>query len=152
MLEAITTQLPQKKGTFTVNEPMYELVDWNHKFLPPGPLLNDPRVTVLNDPGPGPLSRQAGELHAILLHLDVAPLGPRNRPWVDDRRWLSAAFEALQPGGLLAIAGSRYVPNLTRRLQQSGFDVAEHTVPVSPNAKRPKLQPIWLARKGQPIA
>ena len=41
-------------------------------------------------------------------------MGPRNRPWVDDRRWLSAAYEALQAGGLLAIAGSRPVANLTR--------------------------------------
>lgn len=151
-LEAITTQLPQKKGTFIVAEPLPELVEWNRKFLPPGPLVNDARVSVEDDPGPSALGHHRGELHAILLHLDASPLGPRNRPWVDDRRWLSAAYEALQPGGMLAIAGSRYVTNLGRRLQQSGFDVAEYTVPASPNAKKPRLHPLWLARKGRPLA
>ena len=88
-------------------------------------------------------------LHAILLHLDASPTGPRNRPWVDDRRWVSAAYEALQDGGLLAIAGSRYAPNLTRNLQRSGFEVAEFTVPAVPGAKKTRLLPIWLARKGK---
>jgi hypothetical protein len=68
---------------------------------------------------------------------------------VDDRRWLAGAYEALQAGGLLAIASSRPVASLTRRLQRSGFEVAEFTVPASPNAKRSRMQPIWLARKGR---
>lgn len=76
-------------------------------------------------------------------------MGPRNRPWVDDRRWLSAAYEALQAGGLLAIAGSRPVANLTRNLQRSGFEVAEFSVPSAPGAKKPRFLPIWLARKGK---
>ncbi len=149
-LAAITKELPQKKGTFIVAEPAPEIIQWNREHLPPGPLVNDSRVSIENDPGTSALARRAGELHAILLHLDAAPLGPRNRPWVDDRSWLAAAYEALQPGGMLAIAGSRSVANLAKRLRQAGFDVAEHTVPVSPNAKRPRLQPIWLARKGRP--
>ena len=99
--------------------------------------------------GPQSLIKHAGLLHAILVHLDASPTGPRNRTWIDERRWVSAAFEALQPGGLLAIAGSRHVANLTRRLQGSGFEVAEFTVPSSPNAKRPRFLPIWLGRKGK---
>ena len=31
----------------------------------------------------------------------------------------------------------------------TGFEVAEFTVPSSPNAKRPRFLPIWLARKGK---
>ena len=62
---------------------------------------------------------------------------------------MAAAYEALQAGGLLAIAGSRPVANLTRRLQGSGFEVAEFSVPASPDAKKTRLLPIWLARKGQ---
>ena len=102
-----------------------------------------------NDCGPAALICQAGLLHAILLHLDAAPTGPGNRPWVDDRRWLAAAYEALQVGGLLAIAGSRPVANLTRRLQRAGFAVAEFTVPAAPDARKSRLLPIWLARKGK---
>jgi len=83
------------------------------------------------------------------LHLDASPGGPGNRPWVDDRRWLAAAYEALQAGGLLAIAGSRPVANLGRRLQRCGFEVAEFTVAAAPEAKKPRWLPIWLARKGK---
>jgi spermidine synthase len=149
-LAAAALELKQKRATFIVAEPLADLPVWHRNFLPESPLLTDPRVVLENDCGPSALGRQSGALHAILLHLDASPAGPRNRPWVDDSRWLSSAYEALQQGGLLAIAGSRYVPNLTRRLQRSGFDVAEFTVPSSPGAKKPRLLPIWLARKGRP--
>ncbi len=149
-LSAAAAELRQKRGAFTVVEPLPELPAWHRAHLPESPLLNDPRVVVESDCSPAMLSRQNGSLHAILLHLDGAPAGPGNRPLVDDRRWLAAAYEALQAGGLLAIAGSRHVAGLSRRLQRSGFEVAEFTVPASPNAKKLRLLPIWLARKSAP--
>jgi hypothetical protein len=147
-LGAVAAELKQKRGTFIVAEPLAELPEWHRKHLPDSP-LSDPRVVIENDCGPAALTRMAGSLHAILLHLDASPAGPRNRPWTDDRRWLSAAYESLQPGGLLAIAGSRPLPTLTRNLQRSGFEVAEFTVPASPDAKKSRLLPIWLARKSR---
>jgi spermidine synthase len=150
-IAAAAAELKQKRATLIVAEPLAALPEWHRQYLPDSPLLNEPRVLLENDCGPSALHRQAGMLHAILLHLDASPGGPGNRPWVDDRRWLSAAYEALQAGGLLAIAGSRPLANLTRRLQRSGFDVAEFQVPASPNAKRSRLQPIWLARKGRAV-
>lgn len=150
-LAAITKELPQKKGTFIVAEPLHELPVWHGQYFREGPLAVDRRVTLETDPNAPALARKSGTLHAILIHLDAAPLGPRNRPLTDNRAWLAAAYESLQPGGLLAIASSRPVENLTKKLQQAGFDVAEHTVPISPNAKRARLQPIWLARKGRPV-
>lgn len=146
---AATAELKQKRAVFTVEEPLAVMADWHRAHLPDSPLLNDPRVAIDTDNGPSALARQAGTLHAILLHLDASPTGPGNRPWIQDRRWLSAAYESLQAGGLLAIAGSRYLAPITRRLQQAGFQVAEFTVPSSPNAKKPRLLPIWLARKGR---
>lgn len=148
-IAAVAKELPQKRAKFIVAEPSADITDWHRKLIPDSPLLTEPRVLLENDCGPQALIRHAGALHAILVHLDASPTGPRNRTWVDERRWVSAAFEALQPGGLLAIAGSRHVANLTRRLQGSGFEVAEFTVPSSPNAKRPRFLPIWLARKGK---
>lgn len=148
-LAAVARELPQKRANFIVAEPLAAIPDWHRAHLPDSPLLNDARVTLENDCGPGGLKGHTGLLHAILVHLDASPTGPRNRTWLDERRWMSAAFEALQQGGLLAIAGSRHVPTLTRRLQGSGFEVAEFTVPSSPNAKRPRFLPIWLARKGK---
>ena len=148
-LATACAELKQKRAHFLVAEPLSALPEWHRRHLPESPLLTDPRVVLEEDCGPSALTRQAGLLHAILLHLDASPSGPRNRPWVDDRRWLSAAFEALQPGGLLAIAGSRPVANLTRNLQRSGFEVAEFSVPAAPGAKKPRLLPIWLARNGR---
>jgi spermidine synthase len=150
-LAAVAKELPQKRATFIVAEPLAAIPDWHRTHLPDSPLLTDSRVSLETDCGPSGLIRQDGLLHAILVHLDASPTGPRNRTWVDERRWVSAAFEALQPGGLLAIAGSRHVASLTRRLQGSGFEVAEFTVPSSPNAKRPRFLPIWLARKGKAV-
>ena len=148
-LAAVAKELPQKRANFIVAEPLAAIPEWHRAHIPTSPLLTDSRVTLENDCGPQALIRHAGLLHAILVHLDASPTGPRNRTWVDERRWVSAAFEALQQGGLLAIAGSRHVASLTRRLQGSGFEVAEFTVPSSPHAKRPRFLPIWLARKGK---
>lgn len=148
-IASVAKELPQKRANLIVAEPSAAIVDWHRSHLPASPLLTDSRVSLENDCGPSGLLRHAGLLHAILVHLDASPTGPRNRTWVDERRWVSAAYEALQQGGLLAIAGSRHVANLTRRLQGSGFDVAEFTVPSSPNAKKPRFLPIWLARKGK---
>jgi hypothetical protein len=147
-LAAAAAELKQKRGTFIVAEPLAAIAEWHKKHLPESAFLTDPRVVLENDCGPAALIRHAGALHAILIHLDASPAGPGNRPWVDDRRWLSAAYEALQPGGLLAIAASRPVANLARRLQRGGFEVAEFTVSASPNAKRSRMHPVWLARKG----
>jgi len=148
-LAAAGTELKQKRGTFIVAEPLAAMAEWHRAHLPDSPLLTDTRVVLENDCGPAALIRQAGLLHAILIHLDAAPAGPGNRPWVDDKRWLAAAYESLQAGGLLAIANSRPLANLTRKLQRCGFEVAEFTVPASPNAKRSRMQPIWLARKSR---
>lgn len=148
-LAAVAKELPQKRANFLVAEPLAELPRWHREFIPESPLNHDGRIILGTDCGPGALIPHSDTLHAILVHLDASPLGPRNRPWVDEKRWVAAAYEALQRGGLLAIAGSRPVPTLTRRLQGSGFEVAEFTVPSSPNAKKPRFLPIWLARKGK---
>ncbi|MEO5916733.1 MAG: hypothetical protein ABIS50_21070 [Luteolibacter sp.] len=150
-IAAVAKELPQKRATFIVAEPMAAIPEWHRTHIPDSPLLVEPRILLENDCSPQALIRQDGSLHAILVHLDASPTGPRNRTWIDERRWVSAAFEALQPGGLLAIAGSRHVANLTRRLQGSGFEVAEFTVPSSPNARKPRFLPIWLARKGKAV-
>ena len=148
-LATASAELKQKRGQFLVAEPTAAIPEWHRQFLPDSPLLNDKRISMEGDCSPAALSRMAGEVHSILLHLDASPLGPRNRPWVEDRAWLAAAYESLQNGGLLAIAGSRPNPRMSRMLQRAGFDVAEYEVPLAPNAKRTRMMPIWLARKGR---
>jgi spermidine synthase len=148
-LAGVAAALPQKRASIIIAEPLAELPTWHRSHLPASPFNNDQRITLVPDPGPAGLAQHAGTLHAIIIHLDASPTTDSNRPWVDDRRWLAAAYEALQSGGLLAIAASRPIANLTRRLQRCGFAVAEHLIPLAPNAKKTRLQPIWLARKGK---
>lgn len=147
-LAAVCAELKQRRGAFIVAEPLADIVSWHRSHLPESPLLTDDRVLLENNCGPDGLRQHTGSLHAILIHLEAAPLSPANRPWVDDRSWLAAAYEALQPGGLLAIAALRPVRGLTRRLYQAGFEVSEHSVPSSLEARRARMHPVWLARKG----
>lgn len=145
-IAATAGELRQKKGTFIIAEPLADLIAWHRTHVPGSLVVSDPRVVIEPDASPAGLAKHAG-LHAIIAHLDVAPQSPEARPWPDDKRWLSAAYDALQPGGLLAIAGSRRAGGLHRHLQRAGFIVAEHDVPSSPDARKPRLLPIWLARK-----
>jgi len=146
-LAAAAAELKQKRATFIVAEPLAALPEWHRRHLPDSPLLTESRVVVENSCDAAKLARHQGSLHAVIIHIDAAPAGPGNRPWTEDPRWLAAAHDALQPGGLLAIAGSRPVARLTRRLLRAGFEVAEQQTPASPNAKKSRLAPIWLARK-----
>lgn len=148
-LAAAAGELKQKRGSFIVAEPLADLVTWHREHLPDSPVNTDPRVVLEADCGPAGLIRHAGSLSAVLIHLDSAPAGPRNRPWTDEARWLSAAYEALQAGGLLAIGGGRPNPGLTRRLMRAGFQVAEFHIPAVPEARKSRMLPVWLARKGQ---
>ena len=148
MLKSIIAELPQKRAVYTIAENRRELLDWNREFFPETP-LSDPRVTIEADTSAGALNLESGCLHAILLHLDSAPMGSRQRLLVNDKKWLSATYEALQPGGLVAIASTRKMPTLTRNLEREGYEVVEHLVPAVAHAKKPRLLPIWLARKSR---
>jgi len=149
MAATVAAELSQKRGVFIVAEPLAPLVDWHRDHLGGSPLLEDPRFAITTDAGPAALHASGGSLHAILVHLDVSPDGDDGRRLPENPRWLAAAFESLVSGGLLAIGGSRPLPGLTRRLLRQGFAVAEHQVPSSRAAKKPRMLPLWLARKGK---
>ncbi len=148
MLASIIRELPQKRAVYTVADNRRALPEWNREFFPETP-LDDPRVVLEGDPSATSLNRQSGCLHAIMIHLDHAPLAGKGRVLVNDKKWLASTFEALQPGGLLAIASSGKMPTLTRNLEREGYEVVEHHVPAVPFAKKPRLVPIWLARKSR---
>lgn len=146
---AVSQELGQKRGTFIVAEPVEAILGWHREHLPDSPLFKDERFIIESDPGVGGLRPHVGSLHAILVHLDASPDGEGGRRLPENPRWLAAAYEALMNGGLLAIAGTRPLPGLFRKLKRQGFDVAEHFVPSSPLAKKPRLLPLLLARKGR---
>lgn len=151
MLSSIIRELPQKRATYHVAENRSEMIAWNREFFPETP-LEDPRVVIESDIGANALNKQSGCLHAIMIHLDSAPLAGKGRLFINDKRWLSATYEALQPGGLLAIASTRKLPTLTRNLEREGYEVVEHMVPAVPMAKKTRFVPIWLARKSRGAA
>lgn len=147
MLEAVLEALPQKKGIHFVAEPTACLPAWVREHVG-CPALDDGRVVLEDDAGPSALARHQGELHAVLVHADTAPASPNGGLLVNDRRWLAAAYDALRDGGLLAITSLRPVPKIDSLLSRAGFDVARHEIESSPNARRPRRLPLWLARKG----
>lgn len=146
---SVAAELPQKRGVIIVAEPLATLLDWHRDHLGGSPLLDDPRFVITRDAGPAGLHAHHDSLHAVIVHLDVSPDGDDGRRLPENPRWLAAAYEALISGGLLAIGGSRPLPGLTRRLHRQGFAVAEHQVPSSRVAKKPRMLPVWLARKGK---
>lgn len=150
MLETVTQEIKAKRASFVVAEAISELPEWHRKHIADSPLMQDKRTSLLNgEVDVNMLKPFKGSFHAILTHLDVALPGPRNRPWVEDKRWLAMARDALQDGGLLAIAGSRRQGGIHRLLQGAGFELAEHEVAIAPQAKRTRMMPIWLGRKGR---
>ena len=148
MLTSIIKELPQKRAVYTIVENRAALLEWNREFFPDTP-LQDPRVAIETDASAAALNKQSGCLHAIMIHLDSAPLAGKNRLLVNEKKWLAATFEALQPGGMLAIASSSKMPTLTRNLEREGYEVIEHFCPAVPLAKKPRLIPLWLARKSR---
>ncbi len=146
-LAAVVEALPQKKAVFFVNEAQPVLADWHRAHIPDSPLA-DERVRLAADSGPEMFAPHSG-LHAVIVRRDSCPANERGAPWADDPRWLARAYEALQNGGLLAIASDRPAKETTRRLLRAGFSVAEHQTPVSPLAKRSRMAAVWLARKGR---
>jgi hypothetical protein len=150
IVQTVCEALPQKRALFHVAEPCRELPTWLDRHLDRRP-LDDARVVLGRDIGPGGLAAGPDPWHAILVHADTTPaLAPGKAPF-EDHRWLTAAFDSLREGGLLAIAASAPVPKLERHLTRVGFRVARHEIDVVPQAKRPRLHPLWLARKGSPL-
>lgn len=149
-LAAVAAALPQKRALFHVAEPCAELPGWLATHLGTDPLA-DKRVVLGRDPGPRGLTAGPDPWHLILLHADTAPLLDRSRPLFEDRRWLTTAYDTLRDGGLLAIAAARPIPKIEKILSGIGFEVVRHEIDIAPKAKRPRLHPLWLARKGKPV-
>jgi hypothetical protein len=146
LIKNLAIAIPQKKAEFTVYEPIRELAQWQKQFFPHDHCLIDSRVRCIHDLSISTLARQQGGLHAILVQADACPLD-QGKTLLDERRWLAAMRDALQSGGVLGITAARMIPGMFSRLRRAGFEVVEHFVEVNPGSKRPRRNPIWLARK-----
>lgn len=149
VLQGIRTTLLQKRATFYVAEPCAELPTWLRKHLPDASFLDDEALVLQPNPGPESLLALQDTLHAVLVHTDTAPLLHRNQALFDDPRWLTAAYDSLKTGGLLAIASASPIPGLEKRLERFGFTPMRHEINAVPNARRPRKHFLWLGRKGK---
>ena len=117
------------QGRVVVAELIPAVVAWNR-----GPLgdlagrpLMDDRVVVREVDVARILIEEQCAYDAILLDVDNGPTGltSNRNDWLYSRLGLSAAIDALRPGGVLAVWSAGPDPAFTHRLRKTGFQVEE---------------------------
>lgn len=112
--------------------------------------LDDSRVVLVEDDVANLIEHARGRYDAILLDVDNGPDGlvraANNRLY--STRGLAAAWQALAPGGILAVWSAGEDSAFKRRLCDAGFEVDEVAVRARSNGKGPR-HVIWFARKAQ---
>ena len=135
-------------ATIVVAELVPKVVAWAtgalaHIF---GDSLDDPRVSIEVRDVHDVISEQAGKFDAILLDVDNGPDGLISL--ANDRlycNWgLRAAYDALTPGGVLAVWSSFSDHAFTERLCNAGFAVEEISI-CSGEGDEDSKHIIWLA-------
>lgn len=137
-LRAALDSLPAD-AEVTVCELLPSVLEWNRTLV--GRLARDP----LGDPRVRPVCSDVKEVLAHEDRLDAIVLDIDNGPWgftlrSNDDLYSAAGialmFDALAPGGVLAVWSSDESPDFAARLVAGGFDVAVETVPAQDGDKR----------------
>jgi spermidine synthase len=113
-----------------------------------GSCLIDPRVSIFEGDVGQLIHFPSKRYDAILLDVDNGPEGLTRK--ANDKLYhgegLTAAYDALNPGGVLTVWSSGPDPRFTQRLRKAGFGVEE--VPVRANAKAGGARHmIWVASR-----
>lgn len=148
-LRAALAALPSE-ARVTVAELIPEVIEWAR-----GPMseltaggLDDPRVAVSEGDVAELIAEATGRYDAILLDVDNGPDGLTREG--NDRLYssagLTAAREALLPGGILSIWSAAPDAAFKRRLAQAGFAVEEIGLRARPNGKGAR-HVIWFAQR-----
>lgn len=134
----------------TVAELVPGVVEWNRGALGEvaGRPLDDPRTAVRVEDVGRVLRGQKRAWDAILLDVDNGPEGltRRENDWLYSFKGLIAAYEALRPGGILAVWSAGPDRDFTDTLRQLGFEVEEHRVRAHKPGKGAR-HTIWLAAR-----
>lgn len=109
--------------------------------------LRDERTTVREGDVAKLLRAKRQMYDAILLDVDNGPKGltRKKNDWLYSTDGLIAAYEALRPGGMLAVWSAAPSRNFMERLRKVGFKVSQARVPEQDN--QGDLHAIWLAER-----
>lgn len=138
-----------KQAQVVVAELVPAVVEWNKGAL--GGLANNPledlRVTVHEGDVGGLLKSEHQAYDAILLDVDNGPEGLTRveNDWLYSFDGLSAAYEALRVGGVLAVWSAGPAPDFLQRLHKVGFNVDE--IRVRAHGSKGSKHVIWFAKR-----
>jgi len=130
-----------------VSELIPAVVRWNREYLGhlAGMPLDDPRVRVEEEDVVKTIGKRKLAWDAILLDVDNGPAGLTRK--ANDRLYgqsgLKTSFEALRPGGILAVWSSGVDEAFTRRMKLTGFKTQIVSVRARKSGKGSK-HTIWL--------
>ena len=131
-----------------VAELVPEVVTWNRTLL--GALAGDPLADERSHVFVGDVAdlirQEKVGFDAILMDVDNGPeaLVRQKNNWLYSSAGLRATRAALRPRGVLAVWSSSADRPFSKRLQQAGFGVHEHTVRPHRAGKGPRHH-IWIA-------
>lgn len=134
----------------TVVELVPEILAWARGPMAAltGDCLDDRRLTLVDGDVADTIRQARGMFDAILLDVDNGPDGLTRAG--NDRLYssagLQASWNALAPGGVLAVWSAAPDPGFTRRLSRAGFATEAVTVRARGNGKGPR-HTIWLAER-----
>ena len=150
---AATLEQSGSDAQILVSELIPAIVKWNRKYLGnlAGRPLADPRVKVAEEDVVKTIDQQRTAWDAILLDVDNGPAGLTRK--ANDRLYgnsgLKASFDALRPGGILAVWSSAVDEAFTRRMKRSGFETKIISVRARKSGKG-STHTIWLGKKTEP--
>lgn len=133
-----------------VAELVPEIIAWARGPLSPvfGTCLDDPRVKIVNDDVGKVIAARKAAYDVILLDVDNGPDGVSRAQ--NDKLYglksLRTSFDALRPGGVLAVWSAHPSEPFTKRLAAAGFAVEEVKVRAR-SGGRGARHVIWVGKK-----
>ena len=137
------------KSEVVVSELVPAVVRWHR-----GPLagvsagaLDDPRVAIREEDVASIIRAERNVWDAILLDVDNGPqaLTSKGNDRLYSMTGLRASYDALRPGGILAIWSSGPDAAFLRRLQQAGFEAEE--IRARSHRAKGSMYVIWVAKR-----
>ncbi|RFC62973.1 spermidine synthase [Fulvimarina endophytica] len=137
-------------GRVTVSEIVPELAGWARREMADvfGDCLDDPRVEIRLGDVAAHIREAGASYDAILLDVDNGPDGltREGNDALYTPAGLSAAKNALRPGGILAVWSAAMDDGFTRRMRAAGFKTEVEKVHAGRSKRGPK-HVIWIGTR-----